>query len=214
MEAKSHVLSREQIEDGLRRLGQKAVEHGKVIDLAIYGGSAIVLAFGFRVSTRDVDVVIHGDPTFVRKACVEIANELGWPADWLNDSVKGFVSGHEKLVPAGTYPSEAQPGLRVHVPTAEYLFAMKAMAMRVAGVEESRDIEDIKSLGKRIGIRTADEAIALVSAFYPDNLIAPKVHLGLQELFDTPPTNSKDDDDDTNTPPGSPPVSPSRHGPR
>ena len=34
---------------------------GKIIDLAIYGGSALLLASNFRITTQDVDAVVEGD---------------------------------------------------------------------------------------------------------------------------------------------------------
>jgi hypothetical protein len=80
------------------------------------------------------------------------------------------------------------------VPSPEYLFAMKCRAMRVGGVEESTDIDDIRQLAGEIGLTTANEALDLIAAFYPDNLIEPKTRFGLEEIFeklakrDRPPT--------------------------
>ena len=48
-----------------------------MVDMAVYGGSAIVLAWEFRVATRDVDAVVHGDPTFIRRAVKQVADEQG-----------------------------------------------------------------------------------------------------------------------------------------
>ena len=83
-----------------------------------------------------------------------------------------------------TYPSEEEPGLRVMVPNPGYLFAMKCRAMRIGGVEESVDIDDIRRLAKEIGLTSAREALDLVTAFYPDRLIEPKTRFGLEEIFD------------------------------
>jgi len=83
----------------------------------------------------------------------------------------------------GTYPSEEEPGLRVFIPKPEYLFAMKCRAMRIGGIEQSQDIEDIKGLAAAIGLKSAQEAMDLVQAFYPRHMIEPKTQFGLEEIF-------------------------------
>jgi hypothetical protein len=46
-------------------LGQLCVEAGKVIDIAIYGGSCLILVSNFRFSSEDVDAVALEDQAFV-----------------------------------------------------------------------------------------------------------------------------------------------------
>ena len=76
-----------------------------------------------------------------------------------------------------------EPGLRVFVPRPEYLFAMTCRAMRLGGVDENRDIEDIRRLATEIGLRSAAEAMTLVASFYPNAQAQPKVQFGLEEIF-------------------------------
>ena len=83
----------------------------------------------------------------------------------------------------GEFPSAEEPGLRIFVPRPEYLFAMKCRAMRLGGVDESRDIEDIRRLAAEIGLQSAEEALDLVSSFYPHSQLQPKVRFGLEEIF-------------------------------
>jgi hypothetical protein len=183
----SRPFDRAMLEQALQELGRRAHHAGKVIEIAIYGGCAVMLTLNYRVATRDVDAVFEKDKEVVRKIAVEMARDFGWDENWLNDGVKGFLSAAEtdpaikRLV--GTYPSEDQPGLRVFVPRPEYLFAMKCRAMRVGGVGESQDIEDIRHLADAIGLKSAQEALDLVQAFYPNHLIEPKTQFGLEEIF-------------------------------
>jgi hypothetical protein len=168
-------------------LGRAAWAEGTTIEIAVYGGSALMLTFDWRVATKDVDGVFEADRDIVRRLAARIAEDYGWPADWLNDGVKGFLSvrDHEagmKLL-SGEFPSADEPGLRVFVPTTEYLFAMKCRAMRLGGVDENRDIEDIRRLAAEIGLRTLEDAIALVASFYPRSQLQPKVQFGLEEIF-------------------------------
>ena len=108
----------------------------------------------------------------------------GWPEDWLNDSVKGFLSAKQELQLQATYPSPEQPGLRVYVPTPEYMLAMKCMAMRPEGVEGAQDIEDIRHLIRITNLKTTTEILELVENFYPRALIPPKVAFGIEEIME------------------------------
>jgi hypothetical protein len=165
-----------------------ALTSQKTVDISVYGGSALVLTMDFRIATQDVDAVFEADRKFVRQAAAAVAEEFGWDSNWINDGVKGFLSSHDKDPDAKrlfrSYPSEDSPGLRVFVASAEYLFAMKAMAMRAGGVENT-DISDIRSLGAGLGIKSAAEALAIVSKYYPSGRIPPKTQFGLEEIFET-----------------------------
>jgi len=177
-------LTARQIEDGLRAVGEKARAAGMVLEIAVYGGSAIVLAFNFREATRDVDVVVSGDPRPLRRYAAEVARDKGWDEDWMNDAVKGFVSSRSAagLRAFRSYPDEADPGLRVLVPTAEYLLAMKCLAMRIDAADDSHDAEDIRNLMRETGRRTAEELIEIVEKFYPANLVTPRVAFGIEQI--------------------------------
>lgn len=164
--AASEPFDRTMLEVTLRELGRRAHAAGKVVEIAIYGGCAVMLTLNYRIATSDVDAVFEKDRDFIRQVAAEMAREFGWDRDWLNDGVKGFLSTAETDPAAkifiGTYPSESEPGLRVFIPKPEYLFAMKCRAMRVGGAEEAMD---------------------LVQAFYPRHMIEPKPQFGLEEIF-------------------------------
>ncbi|NTW37179.1 MAG: hypothetical protein HGB17_13860, partial [Syntrophobacteraceae bacterium] len=73
---------------GLTKLAHMAEAEDRHIEIAVFGGSAIVLEWEFRKSTRDIDIVVSQDAAFVRSAARNIAAEMGWPEDWMNDAVK------------------------------------------------------------------------------------------------------------------------------
>lgn len=58
------LLKKEDILRGLGRLSNKAVEAAVTVDLSIYGGAALAIAFDLRHATRDVDAVVNGSPDF------------------------------------------------------------------------------------------------------------------------------------------------------
>jgi hypothetical protein len=175
------------LELAFERLGAIAAAEGKIVEIPIYGGSALLLTFDQRAATRDVDAVFDKDRDFVRRAAAHVAAEFGWPGNWINDGVKGFLSARDQQPDAKSlfrsYPSRGDPGLRVFLASPSYLFAMKCMAMRVGGTESSQDVDDIRLPGVELGIRTFDQAIALISRYYPDERISPKAQFGLQEIF-------------------------------
>ena len=188
MQAKT--FNRTTLRQALHELGRRARTAGKTIEIAIYGGSALMLTYDWRLATRDVDAVFEADRAIIRRLAAEIGEENGWERDWLNDGVKGFLSAldadPESRRLFGTYPSERKPGLRVMIANPRYLFAMKCRAMRLGGVEASEDVADIRGLAREIGIAGAAEALDLVEAFYPNHLIEPKTRFGLEEMFGAP----------------------------
>jgi len=155
------------LESAFSELGRRSFALGRTVELAVYGGSALLLTLNRRVATRDVDAVFEKDKDFVKRIATEMAAEFGWDENWLNDGVKGWLSAHDSDAKHlfKTYPSEDQPGLRVFVPKPEYLFAMKCRAMRVGGVDSSSDIADIKRLARDIGLTSSEQALALVESF-------------------------------------------------
>lgn len=177
------MLDKECILRGLRKIDARAKEAGIVVDLAIYGGAALAIAFDIRSATRDVDVVIRGNPNFVRDAAAAVGEEEGWPDQWFNDGVKGFISANEQMNLMETFEASSNGGLRIYTPTPEYLFAMKCMAMRPAGLGGSHDIADIVALAAEANIADAGAALSLVEAFYPASQIPPKVRFGIEEIM-------------------------------
>jgi Nucleotidyltransferase of unknown function (DUF6036) len=178
------LLSKADILRGLHRIDALAKEAQVIIDLAIYGGAAIALVFDTRRTTRDVDAVVRGTPDFLRDAAVKVADVEGWPQDWLNDGVKGFLSSSEKMQALDAFDASLEGGLRIYTPTPEYLFAMKCMAMRPEGIAGSHDISDIEALATAIDIRTTVDAFSLIESFYPSSRIPAKVRFGVEEIME------------------------------
>lgn len=184
------VLTTELLNEVLNELGVLAVGEGRVIDVAIYGGAALTLVSNFRVSTRDVDAVADdpGQRLLERWAAV-VAERRGWPRDWLNDQVFPFLSDTiDELDPAHhaafrSYPCEQEPGLRIFVPTPEYLLAMKLMAMRISPAEDSKDLDDILALMAIVGLTTASQTIEFVQVLYPEARTSVRVLHGIDEIF-------------------------------
>jgi hypothetical protein len=72
----------------------------------------------------------------------------------------------------------------VHIPSPDYPFAMKCMAMRPAGIDGAMDVADIEFLARRIGVRTAAQALLLVEKFYSASRIPAKTQFGIEEIME------------------------------
>ncbi|MGH6931119.1 MAG: DUF6036 family nucleotidyltransferase [Dongiaceae bacterium] len=159
----------------------------RVVDIAVFGGAAMILSFPARPATKDIDAVALNDASALRSAVTQIAKEQNWPEDWLNDAVKGFLSARQAdpdvLQLFRSYPSEDSPGLRVFVARPEYLLAMKCIAMRVDPKDLSQDINDIRRLIEALNLTTADQVLDIVRDYYPDRQIQPKTQFGVEEVM-------------------------------
>lgn len=106
--------------------------------MLLVGGGVMVLEFGSRQSTRDLDGVLINsmDASKLRAYAAHVAVERGWPVDWLNDGAKGYLSGVPILSPV--FQSR---GIKVSRPSFEQLLAMKLCAWR-----DDVDIADARRL--------------------------------------------------------------------
>ncbi len=184
----SDRFDRETLATAFADLGRRAWQRGRTIEIAIYGGSALVLTYDWRHATRDVDAVFEADKGLVLELAAEIAEDRGWPRDWLNDGVKGFLGDADQAERRhfGTFPSEDEPGLRVFTASPAYLFAMKCRAMRLSGAQGAPDVGDIRQLARELGITNAAQAFAVIAAYFPGRRLEPKTQFGVEEIFAGP----------------------------
>jgi Nucleotidyltransferase of unknown function (DUF6036) len=167
------ALTKDDIASAFRELGELAVEDGKVIDLAVYGGSCLILVSNFRTASDDVDAVAITDQNLIDRLA-------------RNDGVRTYLSpaiavpdAHELFA---TYPDETRPGLRVYVPTTEYMLAMKLMALRI-GPDGGKDLDDVVHLIRIVGLTDKTELVEFAAQFYPEARISGKLRLGLDHIW-------------------------------
>lgn len=109
----------------------------------------------------------------MRAAVATVAKRHRLPEDWLNDPVKGF-----RYTQPATRLWAEYPGLRIYVPTPDYIFAMKADAAR------PEDQADLVTLRDELGLRTAAEALAVVERFVPPTRVRVQTQYVIESLFD------------------------------
>ncbi|MCI0349756.1 MAG: DUF6036 family nucleotidyltransferase [Acidobacteriales bacterium] len=163
----------------MQRLSELLKERDVRGEVCLLGGTAMVLAFKARPNTKDVDAIFH-PPQVIRELVAEVAEELNLPENWLNDGAKGFVSAaHE--VSAHDLPQFQN--LRIVAPTAEYMFAMKCMAARVAHGDERSDVADIILLARTLSLQNVADAMTLVAKYYPQEQIPIRTQYLLEDVF-------------------------------
>jgi hypothetical protein len=171
----ARALDRDKLLDAFDEIGRAAVAAGTRLEIVVYGGSALMLASNFRYATEDVDVstVPQPWPDWLRDAATQIATENTWSEDWLNDGVVFHLSALADRaadhLEFGTFPrSNEPPGLVVYVPAAPYMLALKLKAIRVNDpIRGDQERLDILNLMRVVGIRTIDEAIAVLARYFP-----------------------------------------------
>jgi hypothetical protein len=174
------ALNKARISRALRRLGELALAEKVTLEVSLYGGAVFTLVYGSRDSTRDVDALVQPSEIAKRLAAA-VAREQGLPDDWLNDHVKQFLSHREeKRALTGV---EFGPGLRLSVPTAAYLLALKLRACRPPLPGYAGDEADIRFLLSRLKPKSVAAVEELFERFFPgDGLSASALVLVKEAL--------------------------------
>lgn len=166
-------MDRNTILDSLKSLNDQLASRQVVGEVLLCGGAAMVLAFGSRAATKDVDAVFA--PTdIMRSAIAAVASTKDLPADWLNDAAKGFFPETQPNIRTIL----SLPNLRVHCPQPEYILAMKCMSSRA----DSHDASDIAFLMSLTGLTDAAKVLDLVCEYYPHRTIPPKTQYLVEEI--------------------------------
>ena len=176
------MLSQATIVAALSQLSGELGKRGVLGELNVVGGTAMVLAFNARDSTKDVDAIFEPSAE-IRSAAAVVAESLALPPDWLNDAAKGFLSASGEFTPVATMDL---PHLRVQAPSPEYMLAMKVMAARVGIAADRGDATDIAFLIRLLGLTTSDAVMTIVARYYDPSRILPRsVYLVDQILAET-----------------------------
>ena len=134
-------ITKENLDTYLKELAKQFRKlNGKAIpaEITLIGGASILINYGFRDSTYDVDALIHASSA-MKDAINYVTDTLGLPNGWLNEDFKNTRSYTPRLVNYSKYYRTFSNVLTVRTITGEYLVAMKLMAYR----QYKHDISDI-----------------------------------------------------------------------
>jgi predicted nucleotidyltransferase len=166
-------LARADVESALRDVGDILARQNKIAEIAIYGGSAILLQYDVQFRTGDVDIQVEGgDHGALQDAIHEVARRRGWLKSWMSEAVTMYLGEPGGREFHGSYPSEDRVGLRVYVARPDYILAMKLRAMRTT----SRDFADARLLALDTGITDLASLLALVHRYFPNETMDLRRH--------------------------------------
>jgi len=167
-------------------MGRYLRDRNTIGEIAVYGGSAILLQFPWRQSTEDVDATFGEPEAQVKDAAAFAAIELRLPEAWLNNSVGGFTPEAEKdefFLLFGDYPKGEKSGLRVYLAKPQYLLAMKLKAL-VRDSFDDKDFSDVVGLAVEAGIETAAQLSELFASFFPEEKLDPVAAARIPEAIE------------------------------
>ena len=98
-------------------------------EIVLIGGAAILVGYGFRELTYDIDAIIIASSA-MKDAIARVSDKRGLPPDWLNTDFKRTASYSDKLPGVSQYYRTFSNILTVRTVSAEYLLAMKFMSGR------------------------------------------------------------------------------------
>jgi hypothetical protein len=147
-------------------------------ELFLVGGAVMCLAYAARPSTQDVDALFR-PPAQVREAAARVAVRAKLKVDWLNDGVKAFLSAQGDFTPYLELDH-----LRIMVAQPEYLLAMKCLAMRIG--PEFHDEDDVRYLLRLLEITSYQDAVTVISKYYPLERFPQKTLYALEEILPKP----------------------------
>lgn len=99
------------------------------VELIIVGGASVILNYGFRETTMDIDAYISAG-TSIKVAIYKIAEDNNISEEWLNSDFLKTTSFTHKLTEVSKYYKTYNQVLDVRTISDEYLVAMKLEAFR------------------------------------------------------------------------------------
>ena len=142
-------------------------------EIILIGGAAILVSYGFRDMTYDIDAIILASSA-MKDSVNRVGDRLGLPNGWLNADFTKTSSYSDKLSEVSVYYKTFSNVLTVRTISAEYLVAMKLMS----GRQYKNDLSDIAGIlwehqknGNPITREEIDKAILVlygVNAKLPD----------------------------------------------
>jgi len=115
------------------------------IEIIVVGGASVIINYGFRDSTNDVDAIINWG--FLNQSIKNISQKFDLEKNWLNSDFIQTKSYTPKLIEFSTFYKCYQRILNVRTVKSEYLIAMKMVSGRVY----KNDLSDI------VGILLAEQ---------------------------------------------------------
>lgn len=117
---------------------RKQVGKGMPAELILIGGASVLVNYGFRDMTTDIDAVIQA-ASAMRDAIHQVGNRYDLPMGWLNTDFTRSASFSPRLAQFSEYYKTYSNVLTIRTVSAEYLIAMKLRS----GRQYKSDLSDV-----------------------------------------------------------------------
>ena len=107
-------------------------------ELILIGGASVLINYGFRDMTTDIDALIQAS-SGMKEAVNRVGDRFGLPNGWLNADFTTTASYSPKLIEHSVYYKTFSNVLTIRTVSAEYLIAMKLRS----GRQYKSDLSDI-----------------------------------------------------------------------
>lgn len=141
MSEQQFEFTKEKINLYLKELSKeyrKQVGKAMPAELILIGGAAVLINYGFRDMTTDIDALIHA-ASAMKDAVRRVGDRFNLPTDWLNADFTHTDSYSPKLATFSVYYKTWSNVLTVRTVVAEYLIAMKLRS----GRQYKSDLSDV-----------------------------------------------------------------------
>ncbi len=113
-----------------------------------------------------------GHETIIGQAITYIGTREGLAENWLDAALKAIFSSslsHQKWL--------EYLGLRIYLAPVDYMLAMKV------ATSYPQDTEDVKILAEKLHISNAQEMLAVITRYIPEQLLTPEMHVLVEQSF-------------------------------
>jgi hypothetical protein len=172
------LLDKETITSAFRLLAVRLERRHAIVDVYLFGGGAMVVAFDERQATQDLDARFTSTSTAIAEIR-EVAAEMGLPSWWLNEQGTAYLPIRDDPFPVPVFD---HPNLRVMRASDRHLLAMKAAASR----RNTQDMSDIAALADRLGLRRGEDVIRVHDEVFPDEPLGPAKIAAINEALLSP----------------------------
>lgn len=134
-------FTKEKLDQYLKELAREfRKRNGKSVpaEIILIGGAAVVINYGFREMTYDMDVIINGASS-MKDAINYVGDKFGLPNGWMNSDFMKTASYTPRIIEFSEYYRTFSNVLTFRTITGEYLVAMKLMS----GRQYKYDLSDI-----------------------------------------------------------------------
>ena len=163
---------------------RKLAGKGMPAEIILTGGAAVLIEYGFRELTYDVDAIIISGSA-MKNAIAYVADKHHLPHGWLNTDFTRTASYSNKLREISVYYKTFSNVLTIRVITNEYLLAMKLMS----GRRYKNDLSDIVGIlweHQKKGAPIVQESVrTAIDLLYGKDAIIPETSMQLlSSLFE------------------------------